>query len=123
MLSHADLDHFNGLVALMERFTVGQISCTPTFQQRQTPAVQLVVKEFERRRVPVRMLTAGTRLRAGQVEIDVLHPPTLGPAGNENSRSLVLLVRHAGHTVLLTGDLEGVGLDMVTRQPCRGSTF
>ncbi len=115
-LSHADLDHFNGLVALLERFSVGQISCTPTFQQRQTLPAQLIVRELERRRVPVRMLASGTGLRAGQVEMDVLHPPQIGPDGNENSRSLVLLIRHAGHTVLLTGDLEGPGLEMVTRK-------
>jgi competence protein ComEC len=32
----------------------------------------------------------------------------------ENVRSLVLLLRHRGHTVLLTGDLEGAGVDAVT---------
>ena len=37
--------------------------------------------------------------------------PLDGPAENENSRSLVLLVEHAGHTILLTGDLEGPGLE------------
>src|SRR5262249_41639846 len=33
--------------------------------------------------------------------------------GNENARSLVLAVRHAGHTILLTGDLEGEGMRRV----------
>jgi competence protein ComEC len=40
---------------------------------------------------------------------EVLHPPPGGPSGNKNARSLVLLVRHEGHTVLLTGDMEGKG--------------
>ena len=31
----------------------------------------------------------------------------------ENARSLVLLVRHEGHSILLTGDLEGAGLQRV----------
>lgn len=47
----------------------------------------------------------------------MLHPPPVGPPGTENARSLVLLVRHAGHTVLLTGDLEGQGQDMALKQP------
>jgi competence protein ComEC len=51
------------------------------------------------------------------VTLDVLHPPAAGPDGNENARSLVLLVRHAGHTLLLTGDVEGPGLDMVLAAP------
>jgi competence protein ComEC len=62
----------------------------------------------------VRVLSFGNRLRAGEVEIEVLHPPAAGPDGNENSRSMVLLIRHAGHSILLTGDLEGPGLEQVT---------
>jgi len=101
-------------VGLFERFAVGQISCTPTFQQRQTPAMARTLVELHRRGVPVRVLSSGQRLRAGEVEMEVLHPPAVGLDGNENSRSLVLLVRHAGHTVMLTGDLEGPGLEQVT---------
>jgi competence protein ComEC len=115
-LSHADLDHFNGLAALLDRFAVGQVSCTPTFQQRQTPAVGRTLKELQRRGVAVRVLSSGQRLRAGAVDMEVLHPPAVGPEGNENSRSLVLLVRHAGHSILLTGDLEGAGLELVTQR-------
>ncbi len=40
-----------------------------------------------------------------------------GPDGVENVRSLVLLVRHAGRSVLLTGDLEKAGLDRVLGLP------
>src|SRR5207249_5888803 len=115
VLSHADLDHFNGLVALLERFPVGQVSCTPTFRERPTAAVRRTVQELESRRVPVRVLSAGDRLRVADVEMTVLHPPPVGPLGKENFRSLVLLIRHAGHTILLTGDLEGAGLEQVLK--------
>src|SRR5205807_364570 len=47
------------------------------------------------------------------------HPPREGPEGNENARSLVLLVSHAGHHVLLTGDLEGAGMNRVLELPPR----
>jgi competence protein ComEC len=116
-LSHADLDHFNGLAALLERFAVGQVTCTPTFQDRQTPAVQRTLAELERRGVPVRIVSAGHRLRLGAVELDVLHPQPVGPEGKENFRSLVLLVRHAGHSILLTGDLEGPGTQQLLARP------
>jgi len=117
ILSHADLDHFNGLPALLERFAVGQVTCTPTFVDKKTPGVGLTLAYLERYRVPRRIVYAGDRLRAGEVELEVLHPPAVGPEGNENARSLVLLVRHAGHTLLLTGDLEGPGLARVLAQP------
>jgi competence protein ComEC len=70
--------------------------------------------------VPVRIVKAGDRLTAGDVTLDVLHPPAAGPEGNENARSLVLCVRHAGHTLLLTGDLESPGMEQVLRLAPRG---
>jgi competence protein ComEC len=116
-LSHADLDHFNGLLGLADRFSIGQVSCTPTFTERHTAAARTTVRGLEERGVPFRVLKAGDRLQAGTIRMEVLHPPLVGPEGNENSRSLVLLVQHAGHTILLTGDLEGSGLARVVGQP------
>ncbi|MFL5342313.1 MAG: ComEC/Rec2 family competence protein [Gemmataceae bacterium] len=116
-LSHADLDHFNGVIGLMDRFDVGLITCTPSFSAKNSPGVQLTLAEIERRGVPVRIVQAGDRLTAGDLVMEVLHPPPVGPDGNENTRSLVLKLRHAGHTILLTGDLEGAGLSRVLGLP------
>jgi competence protein ComEC len=110
ILSHADLDHFNGLRDLLDRFTVGQVTCSPTFGDKTIPAVPFTLDLLRQRGVPVRVVRAGDRLLAGDVSQEVLHPPAMGPEGNENARSLVLQVRHAGHSILLTGDLEGAGL-------------
>jgi competence protein ComEC len=117
LCSHADLDHFNGLVALLDRFTVGQVTCTPTFKDKSIAGVPFTLGALEERCVPVRIAKAGDRFTAGEVSLDVLHPPEVGPSGNENARSLVLLVRHAGHSILLTGDLEGLGLARVLAMP------
>ena len=116
-LSHADLDHFNGLPALLDRFAVGQITYTPTFVDKPTGAVRAAIAAIERRGTRVRSATAGDRFTAGAVEFTVLHPPRDGPEGVENVRSMVLLVRHLGHSFLLTGDLEGVGQDRVVSGP------
>jgi competence protein ComEC len=118
-LSHADLDHFNGLPALLDRFAVGQVSMTPTFADKQTPGVALTLAVLQQRGVPTRILKAGDHLTAGDIQIEVLHPPASGPDGNENARSLVLDVCHAGHRVLLTGDLEGPGLVQLLQMPAR----
>jgi competence protein ComEC len=112
-LSHADLDHFNGMLALLDRFAIGQVTMTPSFRDKAAPGVQLTAAAIEKHGVPIRVVCAGARLGAGEVSFEVLHPPAVGPDGNENSRSLVLLIRHAGHTLLLTGDLEGPGLARV----------
>jgi competence protein ComEC len=112
-LSHADLDHFNGLPALLERFSVGQVTCTPTFADKNTPGVRATLEALERYRIPIRIIRAGDHLTAGDLAIEVLHPPPVGPGGSENARSLVLRVSHAGHTLLLTGDLADAGLERV----------
>jgi competence protein ComEC len=110
ILSHGDLDHFNGVPELLDRFTVGQVTCTPTFADKTTPGVRHTLDILHERAIPMRIVKAGDRLTAGDVSLEVLHPPAVGPEGNENARSLVLQVRHAGHVILLTGDLEGEGL-------------
>ena len=116
-LSHADLDHFNGLPELLKRFPVGRVTLTPSFAEKLSPGVGATLEALDRHGVERRIAKAGDRLTAGDVSLEVLHPPERGPPGNENARSLVLLVRHAGHTVLLTGDLEGAGQDAVFETP------
>jgi competence protein ComEC len=116
-LTHGDLDHFNGLPALMDRFAIGQVTCTPTFADKKIPGVPFTLRVLEERGIRVRIARSGDRFSAGEVSLEVLHPPAIGPEGNENARSLVLLVRHAGHSILLTGDLEGPGLERVLKLP------
>lgn len=112
-LSHADLDHFNGIPALIERFAVGQITCTPSFVDKSAPGVAVTLEAIRSVGVPTRIVKAGDRLQAGDVQIDVLHPPAIGPAGRENFRSMVLHVHYQGKGLLLTGDLEGPGLEQM----------
>jgi competence protein ComEC len=119
IVSHADLDHFNGIPELVQRFAIGRITHTPTFPQRDLDAVRVALGAIERRGIPMRVVSAGERWSAGQLTIEVLHPPPAGPEGKENVRSLVLLMRHRGVSILLTGDLEEAGLTQVLALPPR----
>ncbi len=116
-LSHADLDHFNGLPELLERFPIGRVTHTPTFADKTTRGVETVLDTLDRRGIARRIAVVGERFEAGAVTLEVLHPPSEGPAGNENTRSLVLLVRSGTNTILLTGDLEGEGQAQVRLKP------
>ncbi len=117
ILSHADLDHFNGLPDLLDHFSIGQVTTTPTFSNKDTPGVRVVLERLHARGVATRIVTAGNLLRAANVTMRVLHPPDQGPPGNENTRSLVLHLEHEGHSILFTGDLEGAGRTMVLSEP------
>jgi competence protein ComEC len=118
-LSHADLDHFNGIPELARRFPIGRVTLTPSFADKPAAAVAEVLHTLDQRGVPREVAFAGHRFAAGGVEIEVLHPPRGGPPGSENERSLVLRVSHAGHTILLTGDLEKEGTAHVLALPSR----
>lgn len=109
-LSHGDLDHFNGLPALARRFTIGRIAITPSFEQKNAPGVRAAMENARGHGIPIREIRMGDRDAVGDVTIAILHPPTDGPLGLENVRSLVMLIGHRGHRILLTGDLEKTGL-------------
>ena len=75
-LSHGDLDHFNGLNNLLDRFSIGQVTCTPTFADKKTEGVAFIVDMLDRRRIPRRIVQAGDRLLpGGGVVMEVLDPP------------------------------------------------
>jgi competence protein ComEC len=117
-LSHAHLDHYSGLPDLMDRFAVGQVTLAPGFEEeRNVPGVARVFEASEGRRVPLRTVQAGHHLSAGAVSIDVLHPPEEKIGDNPDERSLVLLVRYAGHSLLLTGDLRAAGQERLLSLP------
>lgn len=117
-VTHADLDHFNGLPALLERLPIGRVSFNPSFASKPTPGVRETLRSLERAEVPTRVVQAGSEFEAGDVAIDVLHPPATGPAGPENARSLVMRFRHRGRTMVLTGDLDQEGrLQLLQRPP------
>jgi competence protein ComEC len=113
IISHGDLDHFNGLPALLERFAVGRVTLTPTFADRTTPGVGFTLRAMERHGLKSRVMQWPDQWETDGIIFEALHPPARGPEGNENARSLVLALRYQELTVLLTGDLEGAGLERV----------
>lgn len=117
ILSHADLDHFNGMPQLAERFAIGRVICTPTFAERDSAGVRTTIAAIEKQRIGVEVVKVGSRWEVDGVSFRVLHPPPIGPIGNENTRSLVLHVTHGDWSMLLTGDLEKEGLTQLLAQP------
>jgi competence protein ComEC len=140
VLSHTDVDHYNAVPALLDRFRVDAIYMSPLmFQdcgfgeakpdqallnpepQTLTPAdgPNALRLAIERAGVPVRQIWAGDRLRLGaHVTMEVLHPPRRGVIGNDNANSITLMVQYDGGRILLPGDLESPGLeDLIAELP------
>jgi len=119
VLSHADIDHYNALPALMRRFSVGVVYVSPVMFDPVFPAGSEVAltalhDAIDAAGVPIRQTWAGDRLRGPpSVEITVLHPPRIGVLGSDNANSLVLRIEFDGRVILLPGDLETPGLEDV----------
>jgi competence protein ComEC len=117
ILSHADVDHYNGLPGLVDRFPVGRVFVSPHMfphpadsEDHSAPAAlqRLLVD----RNIPIEEIVMGDRLEIGkQTTAEVLYPDRLGSFGSDNSNSLVIALEHQGCRILLPGDLESPGLE------------
>ncbi|WP_425615851.1 ComEC/Rec2 family competence protein [Anatilimnocola sp. NA78] len=115
VISHADSDHFNAVPELLQRYSVGVIYVSPfMFEKLDQPAVRELKRVIDKANIPLREITSVDKLQLGDATaIEILHPTPRGVIGSDNAHSLVLLLKHAGHKVLLPGDLESPGLEDV----------
>jgi competence protein ComEC len=119
VISHADIDHFNGVPGLLENVPVGNVFLAQSFLDYRQEMVVDLSRTIEREQVPTGILFAGDRvLLDPDVSIRVLHPGHQ-PLGNDNANSLVLEIVYAGKRILLTGDLEKDGMAQLLARPSR----
>jgi competence protein ComEC len=116
-ISHSDIDHFNGLLRLARRFSIGAVYLPQSFVRSQEPGAVMLLEELWKRSIPIRFLWAQDKLRVGKSTIRVWHPPIGFRGRNDNAESLVLSIDEAGKRILLTGDIEGEGLDRLLSLP------
>lgn len=116
-LSHADDDHYNGLPDVLDRFDVGEVVVPEGFVGRDNPAAVNLLRIVRARGVPVREMVAPASRPAGSTRMVAVHPPAGWDAASDNARSLVLDVSRQGRSLLLTGDVEQVGLAELLSRP------
>jgi len=115
VLSHPDWDHISGVPALVERFRIDSVFVNDGFEDAAN-GKKLGVLLRENGLAPVE-LSAGDSLDGYEdAEVEVWSPASSGPrveAENQNDRSLVLQVFFRGQSILLTGDVEEIGVALV----------
>ena len=114
VISHADADHFNGLPALLEYFLVRQITTTPTFAERNTKPVRLTLCGHRKARHPDAAGQDGDLWEMDDVRFEVLHRRH-GAKDRKCPQPGAAVGR--GNVLLLTGDLQDAGLDLVMAGP------
>ena len=112
VLSHPDIDHYNALPGLLEKFSVGIIYVPPTMFADKSRAVTALRDAIDAHGVPIRQVERGDRIdESDGCAVEVLHAPRCGASGSDNAHSVVLTVEYLGRRILLPGDLEPPGLD------------
>jgi len=106
VLTHFHADHVAGLPGVLRGRSVGAIETTG-FEEPPDQAAA-VRAQAAARHVPLISGVAGEHRRTGVLDWRVLWPPPepVPPPDGPNDASIVLLVRSAGLTLLLLGDLE-----------------
>jgi len=102
VLTHADLDHVGGAVAVLESVPAAELWLTR--ETLESPALRGVRRAAARRGVVVRIVAAGESLGAPELELRALWPPADFRAPSTNAGSLVLRAASARSCALLGGD-------------------
>ncbi len=116
ILSHADSDHYNGIDGLTKRFTVDQLFSTSQVYSHSSPLLQQILAATRRRGVKHITWKKGAVLQGNGWSMLALHPPEQGVTGTDNANSLCVLMEFAGRRILLPGDLEPPGMQMLVSQ-------
>jgi competence protein ComEC len=95
VISHADIDHYNAVPGLLERFRIGTVYVSPVmFSDIGDPSTaggtKVLREAIDRAGVPTREIWAGDRFQvASDVSLRVLHPPQRGVVGSDNANSIL----------------------------------
>lgn len=112
ILTHADLDHANGLPRAMRELGISTLYTTPqALQDAQRGLMGAIFEDLRTQGVTIHTLSAGDTLTLGDATGLVLWPPPHERFLNNNDASLVVRWESpSGHSLLLTGDIGGAAL-------------
>jgi competence protein ComEC len=120
IVSHSDIDHYNGVLDLLESVPVGRILCSRHFPDSRQ---QLTLKTFEAAAelgVRATTISQGDSLSLDDaVSMRILQPFAATSYNSDNAASIVLELEYQQRRILLTGDLDEDGLDELLKQPAR----
>lgn len=112
MISHMDLDHYSGILELLE---MGKIQYLGLPEIETDQAMEKIIKIAKEHGTQIFYLSRGRKIHVKDGELEVLHPEKESKM-EKNAASLVLQGKALGYRVLLTGDVEKEGEEELLSQ-------
>jgi len=111
IVTHADKDHISGLTELIKdpRITVSNL-ILPKVNMNNYRELEILAEKYQ---VNTMYIKAGDCIKEGMLEIICLHPVEGYGYSSDNAYSTVLSVSYVDFDMLLTGDLEAEGEELV----------
>lgn len=110
MLSHADLDHFVGVLDVLDAIEVQRVRVSPDVlreaQAKPNGAAGFLVQSIRQRNYEPEPIEQGWSMTLGDAQLEVLWPAPGYASDKNNNNSLVLAIETAGRRVLLNGDIQ-----------------
>lgn len=126
IVSHADIDHFSGLIDAARPLGVRRVIVPPHFIQQAAEqpdgAAALLLRRLKGLGISVQTMSRGDHITLGDLQIRVLHPVADDQFRSDNDGSLVLRVQAGtaedSPVVLLLGDIERDAMQLLeSREP------
>ncbi len=116
IVTHADSDHMNGILELLEKRKESGIKINHLLLPKTTlieENYEKLVNLAEENKIPILYIKAGDKFKEGSFEMTCLHPTMNFTPDNTNSYSTVLQLEYGNFKALFTGDLEKNGEDVL----------
>lgn len=125
ILSHADADHYNAASDLLNRFVIKKVITPPGMLAGNDSGIVDLRTRLEAFHIPVIEQALGDQLtdRNGHPWASILHPPEQRLQASDNANSLVLAFQVGARLVLLPGDLEMPGTEMMLAAATQGKSL
>ena len=120
LVSHSDIDHYNGAIDLLNSVPVGRVLCSRHFPDARQLLTLQMFERAEELGVASTIVVQGDRVCLDDsVTIRVLQPAASSSYESDNASSIVLEIEYRNNRILLTGDLDEDGLEELLQQSPR----
>jgi len=110
MLSHADLDHFVGVLDVIDAVEVGRVLVSPDVMReasdRPFSAAGFLVQSLREKGYEPQVVERGWQATLGEAQLELLWPAADYASDLNNNNALVLSIEASGRRVLLNSDIQ-----------------